>query len=128
MGVLSKQAGFENEQDKVVMAGEDEKDQRDRKDRDNYYTQLAQDIATKGQGIQQLGKMSNQIKKNEVSENLLNATSKGYKVDNNGNITLKDGTKELSIAETEAILQREADAQGVTLEQYKNILAYQQKD
>jgi hypothetical protein len=127
MGLLSKQAGFENDQDKVVMAGEDERDQRDRKDRDNYYTQLAQDIATKGQGIQQLGKMSNQIKKNEVSENLLNATSKGYKVDNNGNITLKDGTRELTVAEIDAVLQREADAQGVTLKQYKDILAYQQQ-
>ena len=115
VGLLSQQAGFENEQDTKVMAGEDTRDDRDRRDRDNYFSQLAVDIGTKGQGIQQVGKMLNENKKNTVSENLLNDTSKGYKVDGNGNITLKSGKKELSAAESLAV----ANAYGyATVEEY----------
>jgi len=103
VGVLSKQAGFENVQDQAVMAGESTRDDNDRRDRDNYFSQLAKDISTKGQGIQQAGKMLNQNKKNNVSENLLNQGSKGYKVDSNGNILLKSGKKELSAEESLAV-------------------------
>ena len=99
MGLLTKQAGFENIQDEKVMAGESVRDDNDRKDRDNYYSQLAKDISTKGQGIQQIGKMVNQNKKNTVSENLLDESSKGHMV-KNGRVFLKDGTTELSISET----------------------------
>ena len=114
MGLLSKQAGFENMQDDKVMQGEATRDDNDRRDKDNYFSQLAKDIATKGQGIQQVGKMSNEIKKNNVSENLLDDSSKGYKVDSKGNVTLKDGTKELSYAEIAAL----AKAKNMTVDEW----------
>lgn len=115
IGLLTQQAGLENEQDTKVMAGEATRDDNDRRDRDNYYSQLAKDIGTKGQGIQQVGKMLNQNKKNNVSENLLNNTSKNYKVDTDGNIILKSGKKELSIEESLAV----ANAYGYdTIEDY----------
>jgi hypothetical protein len=122
MGLLTKQAGLENEQDTKVMAGEQTRDDNDRRDRDNYFSQLAKDIATKGQGIQQAGKMLNENKKNTVSENLLNDTSKGYQVDANGNILLKNGDKELSVEESTALLTKQAEALGLTLEEYQKML------
>jgi hypothetical protein len=114
IGLLSKQAGFENMQDDKVMQGEATRDDNDRRDRDNYFSQLAKDIGTKGQGIQQTGKMLNQSKKNSVSENLLDDSSKGHKVDSKGNVTLKDGTKVLSYAEIAAL----AKAKNMTVDEW----------
>jgi hypothetical protein len=105
MNMLTRQAGLENEQDLQVMTGEQTRDDADRRDRDNYYSQLAKDIASKGQGIQQAGKMLNQNKANTVSENLLNQTSKNYRVDSNGNILLKSGDREMSVEESLAYAQ-----------------------
>lgn len=122
VGLLSKQAGFENERDTRVMTGEATRDDNDRKDRDNYFSQLAKDIATKGQGIQQLGKMTNESKQNTVSTNLLNQASKGYKVDSNGNVLLKNGKKELSAEESKAVLEKQAAELGKTYEEYVKML------
>lgn len=95
MNILFQESNLENQQDRVVMEGEQKRDLADRMDRDNYYSQLAQDIATKGQGIQELGKDFNSIKKRKVTETLLNQLSKyGLTIDKKGNlsqITKKNG-------------------------------------
>jgi len=89
MGVLDKKSQLENMRDHVVMSGEQGRDLADRQDRDNFYTQKAQDIATMGTGLQQTGKDINQILKNPVMLNLLNEMSKYFTVDAQGNMVAK---------------------------------------
>jgi hypothetical protein len=91
MQMLTKQAGFENEQDLKVMAGEQGRDLADREDRDAYYSQMAKDIATKGTGIQQAGKMLNQSKANTVASNAVGSMSTYFSMDGSGNLTDKNG-------------------------------------
>ncbi len=86
MQILSNKSGLQNVQDQVVMGGEQQRDLADRQDRDNFYTQLAQDIATKGQGIQQTGKDLNAISQNQMQMQMLNQMSKYFQFDSKGNI------------------------------------------
>lgn len=76
MQILSQEAQMENQQDQVVMSGEQNRDLADRQDRDNFYTQMAQDIATMGQGIQQTGKDLNQVEQQKTIMKMLNQLSK----------------------------------------------------
>jgi len=88
MAILGQEAGMENQIDGVVMQGEQNRDLADRQDRDNYFSQLAQDIATKGRGLQETGKDLNQKKENQVMMNLLNQLSAyGITVDSSGNLS-----------------------------------------
>lgn len=90
MNLLTQKAQMENVQDQFVMKGEGDRDMADRMDRDNFFSQMAQDISTKGRGIQQIGKDLNQTKQNEVAMNLINQLSKyGITVDKKGNLTYK---------------------------------------
>lgn len=117
MQLLSQQAGFENQQDQAVMAGEQARDLADRQDRDNYYTQLAQDIATKGEGIQTIGKMLNQNKKNTMAEKAVNDSSINFKY-SNGTLTDKAG----NLVMTQVELKKAADTLGITVEEYINLI------
>lgn len=101
IGILSQKAGLENQQDQVVMGGEQARDLADRQDRDNYYSQMAQDIATKGQGIQTLGKMLNENKANTIAENAINDSSVNFKYQN-GVLTDKAGNPVMTQAEIES--------------------------
>lgn len=89
MGILSQEASLENQQDQVVMQGEQNRDLADRQDRDNFYTQMAQDIATKGQGIQQIGKDLNQAEQQKVIMKMLNQLSK-YGITFDGDYNLQN--------------------------------------
>lgn len=90
MSILSQQAQMENQQDSVVMQGEQNRDLADRQDNDNFYSQLAQNIAGMGEGLQETGKDLNSVKQRKVMMNLVNQLSKyGITVDNNGNLTTK---------------------------------------
>lgn len=117
MQMLSQQAGFENQQDQAVMTGEQNRDLADRQDRDNYYTQMAQDIATKGEGIQTLGKMLNQNKKNTMAEQAVNDASINFKY-SNGVLTDKAGNVVMSKGE----LKKSAGTLGITVEEYINLI------
>ena len=105
MGLLSQQAGFENEQDRVVMGGEQNRDLADRQSRDNYFSQMAEDIATKGQGIQQIGKNLNDNKANTMAEKAVNDTSVNFKY-TNGTLTDKAGNVVLSQAQIGALAKK----------------------
>lgn len=59
--ILGQEAQLKMQQDQAVMQGEQNRDLADRQDKDAYYTQLAQDIATKGTGLQHIGKNINEI-------------------------------------------------------------------
>lgn len=110
MSILAQEAGLENQQDQAVMQGEYARDLADRMDRDNFFSQMAQDIATKGKGIQQIGKDYNQIKQGRISENLVNQLSQyGITIDKNGNVTYDknkvkpaENTSKKKTAETDA--------------------------
>jgi len=94
MSILGQESQMENQIDSVVMQGEQNRDLADRQDRDNYFTQLAQDISTKGFGLQETGKDINQIKERQVIQNLLNQLSNyGITIDSNGNLSSKSTTK-----------------------------------
>lgn len=71
--IYGQEATLENDQDAKVMQGEYMRDLADRQDRDNYFTQMAQDIATKGAGLQHIGKSFNQIKSRNVTNNVLDS-------------------------------------------------------
>ena len=87
MQILSQQTGLENAQDQAVMTGEYQRDLADRQDRDNFYTQKAKDIATKGQGIQTIGKDVNAMKQNQMMSDIINQLSKyGLGFDKNGQL------------------------------------------
>lgn len=77
--IYGQEALLENQQDQVVMQGEQNRDLADRQDRDNYFSQLAQDIATKGEGLQHIGKNVNEIKKRGVTQKKLDEQLKLYK-------------------------------------------------
>lgn len=89
MELFSQKSGLENTQDTYVMAGEAEKDMNNRKDKDNFYTQKAQDTATMGTGVQTMGKDINTILKNPMYLKLLNEMGKYFSVDAKGNLIAK---------------------------------------
>ena len=109
------QAQMENQQDSVVMRGEEGRDLADRQDRDNFYSQIAQDISSRGQGIQQLGKDMNAMKLGKTQESLVNnlLMDKGIII-KNGKITYsKEKQAEIDSAKTKKekdAIQKEADA------------------
>ena len=109
MQLLGQKAQMENQQDQMVMKGEETRDLADRLDRDNFFSQIAEDIATKGKGIQTLGKDINEIKQNDVIMNLFkNISPNGITTDKNGNIVYtKDGLK--SIKEQQEYLKTQKE-------------------
>lgn len=102
MQLMGQQANAENVQDQMVMKGEETRDLADRMDRDNFFSNMAEDISTKGKGIQQIGKDLNQTKQNEVAMNLINQLSQyGITVDKKGNLTYTKQPKETKASTTE---------------------------
>jgi hypothetical protein len=89
MQLLGQEASLENQQDQVVMQGEQQRDLADRQDQDNYYSAMAQNIADMGQGVQQVGKDLNQAKQQEVILDMLNQLSK-YGITFDENYKLKN--------------------------------------
>lgn len=72
MGILGQEAQMENQQDAMVMQGEQQRDLADRQDRDNFYSQMAQNIANIGTGLQKTGKDINQVKTRNVTGKAMN--------------------------------------------------------
>jgi len=93
MQILGNKSNLQNTKDQVVMQGEQGRDLADRQDRDNFYTQMAQDISTKGQGIQQTGKDLNAISESQMQMKMLNQMSKYFQFDSKGNIIGINTTK-----------------------------------
>lgn len=94
MDLFGQKSQLENVQDQAVMAGASAADLANRQDRDNFYTQMSKDIATKGQGIQMIGKDLNARKQNEMMTNVINQLSKyGLAFDEKGNLIQKPQTK-----------------------------------
>ena len=86
--MLLKQADLENQQDLKVMAGEAQRDLNDRKDKDNFYTQLGIDEQSIATGIQKFGKNLNKGLERKLNAQALSMLSKWF----NSEIT-SDGLK-----------------------------------
>jgi hypothetical protein len=71
--IYGQEATLHNDKDAHVMQGEQNKDLADRQDRDNYFSQMAEDIATKGTGLQHIGKNVNAIKERNVTSNVMDS-------------------------------------------------------
>lgn len=89
LGLLGQKANLQTTIDQVVMGGEQAADLADRQDRDNFYTQLGKDKASKGEGIQQLGKNVNAMLQNPILMNLLDNMGQYVSMDANGNFVAK---------------------------------------
>jgi hypothetical protein len=63
--LLEREAVMKNNQDRIVMGGEERRDTNDRQAKDNFDSQIARDLATKGEGLQHMGKNFNQIQGNK---------------------------------------------------------------
>jgi hypothetical protein len=91
LGLLSERAGLENQQDRVVMAGEQQRDLADRQDKDNFYTQRGRDISTMGTGIQQIGKDLNAVEQRKIVKALIDQLSKyGITLDKDYQLSVKE--------------------------------------
>ena len=89
LGLLGQKANLQSTIDQVVMGGEQAADLADRQDRDNFYTQLGKDKASKGEGIQQLGKNVNDMLQNPILMNLLDNMGQYVSMDAKGNYVVK---------------------------------------
>ena len=88
-GIDSQIAQMMNQQDQMQMMGNGQRDLADRQDRDNFNKQLQQDIATRNRGIQEIGKTLNDWKERDFNFNVVNQTSKDFKINKNGTISAK---------------------------------------
>ena len=86
--MLLKQSDLENQQDLRVMAGEAQRDMNDRRDKDNFYTQLGIDEQSIATGIQKFGKNLNKGLERKLNAQALSMLSKWF----NSQITA-DGLK-----------------------------------
>ena len=86
--MLLKQSDLENQQDLRVMSGEAQRDMNDRRDKDNFYTQLGIDEQSIATGIQKFGKNLNKGLERKLNAQALSMLSKWF----NSQIT-SDGLK-----------------------------------
>lgn len=87
--VDAKIAGMLDQQDKMVMSGNQMRDEADRRDRDNFYTQLQRDIETKNKSTQYMGAYLNKIRERNYKQNLVGESSEIFSIDSNGNLKAK---------------------------------------
>ena len=73
MDILSKEAQLENEQDKVVMSGEQARDLADRQDKDAFYTAKGEGLRNIGMTTANAGKQANEILTRNSQFNILNS-------------------------------------------------------
>lgn len=78
--LYSQEAQQQNAIDSAVMRGEYQRDLADRQDKDNFYTNLARDIASKGFGMQNVAKSINDIYERQTKQTTLNSLFNDYEV------------------------------------------------
>ena len=78
MDILSKEAQLENEQDKVVMSGEQARDLADRQDKDAFYTAKGEGLRNIGMTTANAGKQANEILTRNSQFNILNSMYENF--------------------------------------------------
>lgn len=79
--LLLQKSNKQDARDKMSMMGEGIRDINDRKDRDNFYSNLGADNQSIASGIQNLGKNLNTATERKLSQDALNMLSKYFGVD-----------------------------------------------
>ena len=102
--IYGQEATLENDQDAHVMQGEYMRDLADRQDRDNYFSQMAQDIATKGTGLQHIGKNVNEIKSRGAKQKELDKQLKQMKQSGEISIEMIENLKAAGMDELATML------------------------
>lgn len=103
MSLLGQRAGLDNEKDKVVMSGEQQRDMEDKADTDNYYSNMAQNLVNFGSNAQGLARNMNKASTNKANLNLLaNESKNNIAVTDKGNVV----NKFLSPAQIQAYLDK----------------------
>lgn len=83
---LLREAGLENEQDRVVMQGEQAKDLADRQDKDAFYTAKGEGLRNLGMTTAQAGKQVNQALERDTMYDLLDSAQANFGVTKTGKI------------------------------------------
>lgn len=86
-------AGMLDQQDRMVMSGNQMRDDNDRRDRDNFYTQLQKDIETRNKSTQYTGAYLNKIKERDYKQNLVNESSEIFSIGSDGKLKAKRGVE-----------------------------------
>jgi len=89
MNLLGQKAQLENVQDTRVMMGEDKRDLEDKGDRDNYYSNMARNLADISTTGQAMGRNLNISRSNMVDATLLGQLSEYFEYDNEGRVINK---------------------------------------
>jgi len=89
MGLLGQKSQLENIQDTRVMMGEDKRDLEDKGDRDNYYSNMARNLADISTTGQAMGRNLNISRSNMVDAELLGQQSEFFEYDNRGRLINK---------------------------------------
>lgn len=79
--ILGIKSNAQNQKDRMVMQGEYMRDMNDRRDKDNFYTQLGIDNQSIATGIQQFGKQMNTSVERDMTAQALEYLSKYFGVD-----------------------------------------------
>ncbi|MGL6064449.1 MAG: hypothetical protein ACRC0V_06690, partial [Fusobacteriaceae bacterium] len=86
---LNQKANMEGRRDEIVMRGEEGKNLADTMDRDNFYTQLGENIRNKGDMFQKIGAVLNNKQRNKLIEKLINSRYKDVEIDTDKGVSLK---------------------------------------
>jgi len=76
MGILNQEAVMQNQQDSVVMQGEDNKLTNNKKDHGAYYSNLSKNLSDMGLGLQHLGKNLNDVQRDRAMLRLMTELEK----------------------------------------------------
>lgn len=82
----SQIAQQQNAIDQMVMKGDEERANRNLKNQDNYFTNMAKNISTKYQSLAKNAEALNEIKKRNAQEKLIGRLYRDFEADMNGNI------------------------------------------
>lgn len=122
LGITGQEAQMENQQDQLVMQGEQNRDLADRMDRDNFYTQLITGRKGVNQAISTLGGNLNKIKERKTNEDLLNQMFDYAEVNvMNGTISAKEGLKLMGQGNSDNILKRPAYLEFEKAKEYEGV-------
>lgn len=78
--LYSQEANQHNIMDNIIMQGEAQRDLADKQDRDNFYSNFSQNIASKSAGLQNIAKNINKIQERKTKETALNSLANDYNI------------------------------------------------
>lgn len=94
-GLLTQEGQLANQRDQAVMSGATARDQREAQNRDNYYSNMAQNLTNLGTNISNIGGQLNKHKANQDNADLISQLSEYFDFgrDSSGKLVLKNKGK-----------------------------------